>query len=355
MLDTPVDKVIIENGRATGIESKGEKAFARVIIADPSYFSGIAAKTRVIGKIVRAICLLKHPPVCIKAKLDSANIIIPQNEVGRSHDVYICSTSYQQRVCPRGWYIALVSTAVETETPLAELKVGLDLLGPVQYKAEAVHSVFEPVIKGAVDGLYCSSSYDPTTRFETTIAEVPDLFQQITGSPVNFDTTGRRRKSLFVNFLNAFRSFERGSGHFGRRRGRADLVEWSGIAQPRQRRLSATRSTMSLHFTCPISAARSRPIPSFPQRTIRVPVLSTHTRPRQMAMTSMSSVAQNHSISDSFIIPFFANSPSCSGSNRMSAFGILRSPLLPMSEGQPALSVPGRPPRRLFSVARNGF
>jgi Rab GDP dissociation inhibitor len=126
--------------------------------------------------------------VGIKAKLDSANIIIPQNEIGRSHDVYICYTSYQQRVCPQGWYIALVSTTVETANPVAELKVGLDLLGPIQYKAEAVHDVYEPVIKGDQDGLYCSASYDPTTHFETTIAEVLDLFQQITGSPVNFET-----------------------------------------------------------------------------------------------------------------------------------------------------------------------
>jgi Rab GDP dissociation inhibitor len=81
-----------------------------------------------------------------------------------------------------------VSTTVETANPSAELQIGVDLLGPVQYKAEAVHDVYEPVIPGGTDGLYCSSSYDPTTHFETTIAEVLDLFKQITGSPVNFET-----------------------------------------------------------------------------------------------------------------------------------------------------------------------
>jgi Rab GDP dissociation inhibitor len=81
-----------------------------------------------------------------------------------------------------------VSTTVETDNPSAELKIGLDLLGPIVHKAEAVHDVFEPVIKGETDGLYCSASYDPTTHFETTIAEVLDLFKEITGSPVNFET-----------------------------------------------------------------------------------------------------------------------------------------------------------------------
>jgi Rab GDP dissociation inhibitor len=188
MLNTPVDKILLENGKASGIESNGNKAFAPVIIGDPSYFASISGKTKVIGKIARAICLLNHPPQCIKAKLDSANIIIPQSEVGRNHDIYICYTSYEQRVCPQGWYIALVSTTVETANPAAELKIGTDLLGPIQYKAEAVHDVYEPVIPGATDGLYCSASYDSTTHFETTVAEVLQLFQQITGSPIDFET-----------------------------------------------------------------------------------------------------------------------------------------------------------------------
>jgi Rab GDP dissociation inhibitor len=62
LLNTPVTKVIVENGKAAGIESNGNKAFAPVIIGDPSYFSEIPGKTKVTGKIARAICLLNHPP-----------------------------------------------------------------------------------------------------------------------------------------------------------------------------------------------------------------------------------------------------------------------------------------------------
>jgi Rab GDP dissociation inhibitor len=188
MLNTPVDKIILEGGKASGIESQGRKAFAPVIIADPSYFTDIPGKTKKNGQVVRAICLLNHAPTGIKAKLDSANIIIPQHEVNRNHDIYICFTSYQQRVCPQGWWIALVSTTVETASPEAELEPGLKLLGPVAHKAVAVHDVYDPVIPGSQDGLYCSASYDPTTHFETTIAEVLKLYQEITGAPVSFET-----------------------------------------------------------------------------------------------------------------------------------------------------------------------
>ena len=192
MLNTPVDKVIMEDGHAVGIESKGQKAFAKVIIGDPSYFQDIPGKTKTNGKIVRAICLLNHPPAKCPKKVDSGNVIIPQTEVGRKHDIYICFTSNKQRVCPEGWYIALVSTTVETSNPEAELKPGLDILGTVQYKAVAVHDVYEPCVSGKQDGCFCSSSYDPTTHFETTISEVLELYEQITGAPVNFESDEKK-------------------------------------------------------------------------------------------------------------------------------------------------------------------
>jgi len=66
------------------------------------------------------------------------------------------------------------------------LKPGLDLLGPVKYSGVSVQDVYEPVIKGSQDGMYCSASYDPTTHFETTIQEVLDLYQEIMGAPIDF-------------------------------------------------------------------------------------------------------------------------------------------------------------------------
>jgi len=187
MLNTPVDKILLdEKGHATGIESKGQQAFAPIIIGDPSYFKDIPNKTRVVGKVIRAICLLNHPVDCLKNKVDSGNIIIPQHEVGRQHDIYICFTSSTQKVCPAGWSIALVSTFVETENPEEELLPGLRLLGEVKYKGVNIQDVVEPVIPGGQDGMYCSASYDPTTHFETTIQEVLDLYAQIMGHPIDF-------------------------------------------------------------------------------------------------------------------------------------------------------------------------
>jgi len=40
--------------------------------------------------------------------------------------------SSAHNVCPKGYWLAIVSTIVETENPHQELKPGLDLLEPIE-------------------------------------------------------------------------------------------------------------------------------------------------------------------------------------------------------------------------------
>lgn len=54
-------------------------------------------------------------------------------------DIYVCVVSFAHNVAPKDYYIAIVSTTVETSNPEAELKPGLDLLGPILEKY--VHSM----------------------------------------------------------------------------------------------------------------------------------------------------------------------------------------------------------------------
>lgn len=49
-------------------------------------------------------------------------------------DIYISCVSYAHNVASKGFYLAMVSTTVETGNPADELKVGLDLLGPILEK-----------------------------------------------------------------------------------------------------------------------------------------------------------------------------------------------------------------------------
>jgi Rab GDP dissociation inhibitor len=114
-----------ETKRATGVTSEGESARAKFVVGDPSYFPG---KTRRIGRVVRAICILSHPiPNCGDAH--SVQIILPQAQTGRQSDMYVFGCSWAHNVCAKGKYLAFVSTTVETANPHLEIEPGLALLG----------------------------------------------------------------------------------------------------------------------------------------------------------------------------------------------------------------------------------
>lgn len=49
-------------------------------------------------------------------------------------DIYVSMVSYTHQVAAKDWFIAMVSTTVETANPELECKPGLDLLGPIKQK-----------------------------------------------------------------------------------------------------------------------------------------------------------------------------------------------------------------------------
>ncbi|RDD43826.1 Rab GDP dissociation inhibitor beta [Trichoplax sp. H2] len=182
MLDKPIEELVMENGVVVGVKSEGEVARAKCVICDPSYCSNRAKK---VGQAVRAICLLNHP-IPKTNNASSCQIIIPQNQVGRKSDMYICSVSFTHNVCSKGWYLAIVSTTVETDNAEAELKPALDLLGPIEKKFIAVSDIYEPSDDGQESKVFISKSYDATTHFETTCNDIVDMYRRVTGSEFDF-------------------------------------------------------------------------------------------------------------------------------------------------------------------------
>ena len=115
----------------------------------------------------------------------STQIIIPQKQVGRKSDIYISMVSYTHQVSAKGWFIAMISTTVETDNPEAEIQPGLNLVGPIKQKfiqvlivqvkkrleikyQQQVSDAFEPTEDGAGSQLFISKTYDATSHFETT-------------------------------------------------------------------------------------------------------------------------------------------------------------------------------------------
>lgn len=49
-------------------------------------------------------------------------------------DIYVSCVSFAHNVASKGFYLAMVSTTVETDKPEDELKPAIQLLGPVKEK-----------------------------------------------------------------------------------------------------------------------------------------------------------------------------------------------------------------------------
>ncbi|MCJ1343129.1 Rab GDP dissociation inhibitor alpha [Peltigera leucophlebia] len=190
MLNTSIDEITYDGKKVSGIkatmrekgdESEGMKFSTRTkkIIGDPSYFSD---KVRVVGHLLKAICILTHP-VQYTDNSDSAQLIIPQSQVGRKHDIYIAIVSSAHNVCPKGYYIAIVSTIAEgTSNHHLELQPGLDRLGKIEeiFMGPAI-PLFEPLESGVADNIFISKSYDATSHFETTTDDVKDIYRRAEG------------------------------------------------------------------------------------------------------------------------------------------------------------------------------
>ena len=96
MLNTTIDEVLYEGNKVSGIkatmkergdEGEGMKFSTKTqkIIADPSYFPG---KVQVTGHLLKAICILSYP-VANTDNSDSAQLIIPQSQVGRKNGTFL--------------------------------------------------------------------------------------------------------------------------------------------------------------------------------------------------------------------------------------------------------------------------
>ena len=190
MLNTSVDEVLYEGGKVSGIRAtmreRGEEGEGmkfstktKMIIGDPSYFPG---KVQVVGHLLRAICILTHP-IDRTDNVDSLQLIIPQSQVGRKNDIYIAMVGSAHNVCPKGYYIAIVSTIAETSANQhLELQPGFDRLGRIEEKfMGAPVPLYEPLESGVNDKIFISKSYDATSHFETTTDDVRDIYRRATG------------------------------------------------------------------------------------------------------------------------------------------------------------------------------
>ncbi len=136
------------------------------------------------GKVIRSICILNHPIPNTDDKT-SCQIIIPQKQVDRNSDIYVNMVSSSHAICAKGLYVAIVSTTVETDDPEAEIQPGLDLLGDILEQFTCIEDLYTPLHDGTDNGVFITSSYDPTSHFESASDDVLSIYERIMGTPLD--------------------------------------------------------------------------------------------------------------------------------------------------------------------------
>ncbi|XP_063282304.1 rab GDP dissociation inhibitor beta-like isoform X1 [Pelobates fuscus] len=182
MLNKPVDEIIMEKGHVVGVKSEGEIAHCKKLICDPSY---VPDQVKKIGQVIRVICILSHP-IRNTNECTSCQIIIPQTQVNRKSDIYVCMVSCSHCVASDGKYVAIISTTVETENPEKEIQPAIELLEPIDQKFVTIADQYIPKHDGIKNQIFISRSYDATTHFETTCDDIKDIFKRMTGATLVF-------------------------------------------------------------------------------------------------------------------------------------------------------------------------
>merc|ERR1711939_375284 len=180
MLNTSVDELQYEGGKVSGIKAtmreRGEEGDgmkfstkAKMILGDPSYFPG---KVQVVGHLLKAICILNHP-LDKTGDSDSLQLIIPQSQVGRKHDIYI----------------AMVSTIAETSADHhLELQPGLERLGRIEEEFMGPPiPLYQPLESGVNDQIFISNSFDASSHFETVTENVRDIYRRAMGEELKVE------------------------------------------------------------------------------------------------------------------------------------------------------------------------
>merc|ERR1712106_581131 len=187
MLHKPIEGVEVKDG-LVHVKSEGEVVKAKQVIGDPSYFPERCEKK---GTIIRAICILNYP-IPNTNNSASCQLIIPQKQVNRQHDIYVCSVSAAHNVSAKDKWLAFISTTAETDNHEAELQAAFNLIGPVEEKFIYAQDVFHPKTdQPAGDNIYVTKSYDATTHFETTCDNIIEVYKKVTGKDFDFSACKR--------------------------------------------------------------------------------------------------------------------------------------------------------------------
>lgn len=89
-------------------------------------------------------------------------------------------------ISKKDYYVAIVSTTVESNNPEQEVEVAMNMVGKVKEKFVTISERYVPTGK-STDGLFISDSFDATSHFENETENVLRLYTEITGKQLDLE------------------------------------------------------------------------------------------------------------------------------------------------------------------------
>lgn len=102
-------------------------------------------------------------------------------------DIFIATLNHTHCVCQKGYYLAIISTIVETDKPLDELKPAFDIIGKRLDDFVTITDEFEPVSTTFEDGVVITRSFTSVSHFEPDTKDVLSLYKALTGKELNLE------------------------------------------------------------------------------------------------------------------------------------------------------------------------
>lgn len=138
-------QLVFENNHICGVVVGDRAARAPVVVGDTTWFREDRQKKT--GKAIRSICLLNHPVEGCEPGKSSVSSFFRKQLVKAGYkpheaDISVLCLPWTLKICPKGIYVAVIATTVETQKPEKELKPVLDVLGPVLERFDAVTTLY---------------------------------------------------------------------------------------------------------------------------------------------------------------------------------------------------------------------
>ncbi len=95
--------------------------------------------------------------------------------------------SYSHLICKKGYYVAMISTTVESSQPEQEIQPALNLLGEIKEMFVSVSTLYDPLEDGKASNLWISKSYDPSSHFEQASNDILEIYEKIVGEKLDLN------------------------------------------------------------------------------------------------------------------------------------------------------------------------